>query len=163
MTPRDEDRKKSERYRPPAAVEAGAQRRSCCPVPLIIYTATAYASTVLTVDRYPYRNFPQNSQNFPQNSQNFPQTHKRTLEYSKCSPIRRLERRTEDYPILETFRFFITERRFGGVGTPEDLENASLCLYQNFLQNKKSRGFWRNMLDTTNTFRKMYQNFPQNF
>ena len=68
---------------------------------------------------YPYRNFPQNSQNFPLNSQNFPQTHKRTLEYSKSSPIRRFERRTEDYPILGTFLFFITERRFGGVGAPE--------------------------------------------
>ncbi len=33
-----------------------------------------------------------------------------------------LERRTETYPILETFLFLITTRRFGGVGAPKGRE-----------------------------------------
>ena len=84
------------------------------------------------LDMYPYRNFPLDSQNFPLNSQNFQQTHKRTLEYSKSSPIRRLERRTEDYPILETFLFFITELRFGGVGAPEGPRERVSLLVRKF-------------------------------
>ena len=85
-----------------------------------------YTDSILVIWRlhsYPYWIFPQNSQKFPLNSQNFPQTHKCTLEYSspirQSSQIRRLKRWTEDYPILETFLFFITELRFGGVGAPE--------------------------------------------
>ena len=39
------------------------------------------------------------------------------------------------YPILETFLFSITKRRFGGVGTPEGREIAPDILIQHFSSN----------------------------
>ena len=36
------------------------------------------------------------------------------------------------YPILETFLYLITKRRFGGVGAPEGLEIAPDILIQHF-------------------------------
>ncbi len=51
-------------------------------------------------------------------------------------PIRRLARRTETYPNLETFLFLITTRRFGSVGAPEGREKVPDYI---FLQNKKSQ------------------------
>ena len=73
---------------------------------------------------YPYRNFPLFYRIFPQINKMFRKTNEHSLEFSKCSPIRRCVRRTEDYPILETFLVFITGRRFGGVGAQEGLENV---------------------------------------
>ena len=126
-----------------------------------IYKQTVEESISLFRRLYPYRNFPQNSQNFPLNPQNFPQTHKRTLEYSKSSPIRRLERRTEDYPILETFLFFITERRFGGVGAPEGpRERVSLFVRKLSAKQKKS-GFLAEYVGYYQNFPQKYQNFLQ--
>jgi hypothetical protein len=54
----------------------------------------------------------------------FLQIHRNTPENSKVHPIRRLARRTETYPNLETFLFLITTRRFGGVGAPERSEKV---------------------------------------
>ncbi len=54
----------------------------------------------------------------------FLQIHRNTLENSKVHPIRRRVRRTETDPILETFLFLITARRFGGVGAPEGREKV---------------------------------------
>ena len=122
---------------------------------MVFFSRAESDLNLLSVFQYPYRNFPLNSQNFPLNSQKFPQTHKRTLEYSKSSPIRRLERRTEDYPILETFLFFITERRFGGVGAPEGPRERVSLFIENFPQNKKKSGFLAEYVG-------YYQNFPQN-
>ena len=103
----------------------------------------------------PYRNFPLFYRNLPQNTKSFRKTNGCSLEYPESSPIRRLERRTEDYlsPILETFLFFITERRFGGVEAPEGLENVPDIHTKIFRKIKKC--FWRNMLDKD-------QKFPQN-
>ena len=72
-----------------------------------------------------YRNFPLLNRNFPQNTKIFRKTNLRSLEFLKYSPILRCVRRTEDYPILEMLLFFITGRRFGGVGAPEGLEKVS--------------------------------------
>ncbi len=58
------------------------------------------------------------------------------LENSKVHPIRHLTRRTETYPILETFLFLITTQRFGGVGAPEGSEKVPDHI---FLQKKKSK------------------------
>ncbi len=54
----------------------------------------------------------------------FLQIHRNTLEISKVDPIRRLARRAETYPILETFLFLFTTRRFGGVVAPEGREKC---------------------------------------
>jgi hypothetical protein len=62
----------------------------------------------------------------------FLQIHRNTLENSKVHPIRRHARRTETYPILETFLFLFTTRRFGGVGALEK------CLTTFFRELKKS-------------------------
>ncbi len=58
-------------------------------------------------------------------TQDFLQIHRNKLESSKVHPIRRRVRRTETYPILETFIFLITTRRFGGVGAPEVREKSA--------------------------------------
>ncbi len=76
----------------------------------------------------------------------FLQIHRNTLETSKVHPIRRLTRRTETYPILETFLFLVNTRRFGSVGAPKGHEKVP---DQIFLQNKKSQNlcFWRKIMD----------------
>ena len=101
--------------------------------------------------------FSANLPDFPAKYQNFPQNHLRSLEFPKFLPIRRCVRWTEKYPILETFIFFITERRFGGVGAPEGRENVPDFIPL-FPQNKKSQCFWRNMLDKC---QKIPQNIPK--
>ena len=55
-------------------------------------------------------------------------------EYSGhlSDPMVRTSNRT--YPILETFVFFITKRRFGGVGAPEGRENVPADFIQSFIQ-----------------------------
>ncbi len=68
----------------------------------------------------------------------FLQIHRNTPENSDVHPIRRLARRTETYPILETFLFLITARRFGGVGALEGREKVPDHI---FLQNKKKSKF----------------------
>jgi hypothetical protein len=50
--------------------------------------------------------------------------HRNTLGNSKVQPIRRLERRTKTHPILETFIFFITTQRFGGIAAQEGREKV---------------------------------------
>ncbi len=69
----------------------------------------------------------------------FLQIHQNTPEKFKVHPIRRLARRTETYPILETFLFLITTRRFGSVGAPEGRKKMPDYI---FLQNKKSHFFF---------------------
>jgi hypothetical protein len=81
----------------------------------------------------------------------FLQIHRNTPENSKVHPIRRLVRRTETYPILETFLFLITTRRFGGVGAPEGREKVP---DQIFPQIKKKLCFWRKIMESTEFFRK---------
>ncbi len=61
---------------------------------------------------------------FSAKSKIFPQIHRNTLENSKVHPIRRRARRTETYPILETFLVLFTTRRFGDVGAPEGREKV---------------------------------------
>ena len=68
----------------------------------------------------------------------FLQIHRNTPESSKVHPIRRRVRRTETYPILETFLFLITTRRFGGVGAPEGREKVTDHI---FLEIKKKSKF----------------------
>ncbi len=51
------------------------------------------------------QDFPAKSPDFSAKRKMFPQIHRNTLENSKVHPIRRLARRTETYPILETFLF----------------------------------------------------------
>jgi hypothetical protein len=75
---------------------------------------------------------------FSRKMQDFSAIHRNTLENSKVHPIRRLARRTEIYPILETFLFLFTRWRFGGVGAPEGREKAPDHI---FPQNKKKSKF----------------------
>ena len=75
-------------------------------------------STVLIPD------FSKKSPDFSAKRKIFLQIHRNTPENSKVHPIRRRVRRTETYPILETFLFLITTRRFGGVGAPEGREKV---------------------------------------
>ncbi len=65
----------------------------------------------------------------------FGQIHRNVLKKSKVHPTRHLTRRTETYPILETFLFLFTTRRFGGVGAPEGRDQMP---DHNFLQIKKN-------------------------
>ena len=96
--------------------------------------------------------FPAKSSHFSAKRKIFPQIHRNTLEYSKVHPIRRRARRTETYPILETFLFLFTTRRFGGVGAPEGREKVP---DQMFPQIKKSSCFWRNVMESTGFFCKI--------
>ena len=93
----------------------------------------------------------------------FPQIHRNTLENSKVHPIRRLARRTETYPILETFLFLFTTRRFVGVGAPEGREKKPDHI---FPQNKKKSKFVFLAEDygwmTTRFFRKIRENRAAN-
>jgi hypothetical protein len=82
----------------------------------------------------------------------FLQIHRNTPENSKVHPIRRRVRRTETYPILETFLFLITTRRFGGVGAPEGREKVPDHI---FLEIKKKTCFWRNVMESTGFFCKI--------
>ena len=82
----------------------------------------------------------------------FPQIHRNTPENSKVHPIRRLARRTETYPILETFLFLFTRRRFGGVGAPEGREKVPDHI---FPQIKKKMCFWRKIMESTEFSAKM--------
>jgi hypothetical protein len=105
----------------------------------------------------------------------FLQIHRNTPENSKVHPIRRRVRRTETYPILETFLFLITTRRFGGVGAPEGREKVPDHIFhklkkvvflaeddginQIFLQKCVSGGrLWM----TTGFFRKIRENGAAN-
>jgi hypothetical protein len=93
----------------------------------------------------------------------FLQIHRNTLENSKVHPIRRLARRTETYPILETFLFLFTTRRFVGVGAPEGREKVPDHI---FPQNKKKSKFVFLAEDygwmTTRFFRKIRENGAAN-
>jgi hypothetical protein len=82
----------------------------------------------------------------------FLQIHRNTLENSKVHPIRRRLRRTETYPILETFLFLFTTRKFGGVGAPEGCENVPDHI---FLQIKQTLCFWRKIMESTKFFCKI--------
>ena len=77
---------------------------------LLLKTDTLHAFLYVSIP-----DFPAKLPDFPaKNHRGFPQTLKCSQEYYKS-----FERRTENYPILKTFLFFIMERRFGGVGAPE--------------------------------------------
>ncbi len=89
---------------------------------------------------------------FLQNSKMFLQIHRNTLENSKVHLIRRRARRTETYPILETFLFLITTRRFGGVGAPEGSEKVPDHI---FLEIKKTLCFWWKVMESTRFFCKI--------
>ena len=80
---------------------------------------------------YPYQIFLQNLLLFSANDNFFLQTD--GLFYRILRPMDRTPDRT--YPILETFLYLITKRRFGGVGAPEGLEIAPDILIQHFSQN----------------------------
>ncbi len=80
--------------------------------------------------------FSENGRIFLPKRRIFLQIHRNTLKNSKIHPIRRRVRRTETYPILETFLFLITTRRFGGVGAPEGREKVPDHI---FLEIKKMR------------------------
>ena len=81
----------------------------------------------------------------------FPLTLQSTQEYSKSFPIRRLEPRTENYPILLTFLFFLS---YGDLAALELRKAEKTCLqgalqfipyfpakfYHNFPQNVKQAG-----------------------
>ena len=88
------------------------------------------------------------------------QIHRNTPENSKVHPIRRRVRRTETYPILETFLFLITTRRFGGVGAPEGREKVPDHIFLEIKKMLVSGGmlwnqpnfsaklcFWRKIMD----------------
>jgi hypothetical protein len=62
------------------------------------------------------------------------------LENTKVHPIRRIARRTENYPILETFLFLITTLRFGGVGAPEGRKKVPDHIFLEFKKNCVSGG-----------------------
>jgi hypothetical protein len=95
--------------------------------------------------------FSAKSSHFSAKRKIFPQNHRNTPENSKVHPIRRHVRRTETYPILETFLFLFTTRRFGGVGAPEGREKVP---DQIFPQIKKKLCFWRKIMESTRFFRK---------
>ena len=107
--------------------------------------------------------FSAKSSHFSAKRKIFPQIHRNTPENSKVHPIRRLARRTETYPILETFLFLITTRRFGGVGAPEGREKVPDHI---FPQNKKKSKFVFLAEDygwmTTGFFRKIRENGAAN-
>ena len=84
--------------------------------------------------------FSAKKQQFSAKHKIFLQIHRNTPENSKVHPIRRLVRRTETYPILETFLFLITTWRFGGVGAPEGCEKVPDHIFR---QIKKRPCFWR--------------------
>jgi hypothetical protein len=83
-----------------------------------------YSQYILSLSRYNswhvfIQDFSGKSPDFSAKRRIFLQIHRNTPENSKVHPIRCRVRRTETYPILETFLFLITTRRFGGVGAPE--------------------------------------------
>ena len=91
---------------------------------------------------------------FSQSYRFFPQKVKLSLQYSKSFPIRRFVRRTENYPIPRKFLFLFQNGDLAALELRK-FEKTCLTFIPDFLQNKKSQCFWRNMLD-------MYQIFPQN-
>jgi hypothetical protein len=101
------------------------------------------------------QDFPAKSPHFSAKRKIFPQIHRNTPENSKVHPIRRRIRRTETYPILETFLFLITTRRFGGVGAPEGREKVPDHI---FPQIKKQMCFWRKIMESTEFSRKICEN-----
>ncbi len=92
------------------------------------------------------------SRHFSAKRRIFLQIDRNTPENSKVHPIRRRVRRTETYPILETFLFLITTRRFGGVGAPEGSKKVPDHI---FLEIKKNAYFWRNVMESTGFFCKI--------
>jgi hypothetical protein len=108
--------------------------------------------------------FSAKSRDFSAKRKIFPQIHRNTLENSKVHPIRRRVRRTETYPILETFLFLFTTRRFGGVGAPEGREKVPDHIFLEIKKSFVSGGrlwnlpdfsakmyFWRKITDATRT------------
>ncbi len=96
----------------------------------------------------------------------FLQIHRNTLENSKVHPILRLARRTETYPILETFLFLFSTQRFGGVqvGAPEGREKVPDHIFPQIKNSCVSGGrlwnqpnfsaklcFWLKIVDATRT------------
>ena len=80
-------------------------------------------------------------------------------------PMDRTPDRT--YPILETFLYLITKRRFGGVGAPEGLEIAPDILIQDFSPKSKTDNIFLQIIPHfspkhTKIFSKTYKNFLQN-
>ena len=56
-----------------------------------------------------------------------------TPELSKCSPIRRVVRRSGDYTTLKTFLQYFYLQRFGGVGAPDGRQKVPDISYHIFL------------------------------
>ena len=113
--------------------------------------------------KYPYYFFLQNLPLFSPNDNFFLQTH------GLFHGIRRSEDRTPDrtYPILETFLYLITKRRFGGVGAPEGLEIAPDILIQHFSPKSKTYNIFLQIIQHfspkhTKFFSKTYKIFLQN-
>ena len=82
-----------------------------------------------------------------------------------AGPMDRTPDRT--YPILETFLYLITKRRFGGVGAPEGLEIAPDILIQHFSPKSKTDNIFLQIIQHfspkhTKIFSKTYKNFLQN-
>ena len=71
-----------------------------------------------------------------------------------AGPMDRTPDRT--YPILETFLYLITKRRFGGVGAPEGLEIAPDILIQHFSPKSKTYNIF---LQIIQHFSPKYTNF----
>ncbi len=99
-------------------------------------------------------------QDFSAKRRIFLQIDRNTLKNSKVHPIRRRVRRTEAYPILETFLFLITPRRFGGVGALEGREKVPDHIFVEIKKMRVSGGmlwiqpdfsaklcFWRKIMD----------------
>ena len=77
--------------------------------------------------------------------------------------------RTPDqtYPILETFLYLITTRRFGGVGAPEGLEIAPDILIQDFSPKSETYNIFLQIIlhfspKHTKFFSKTYNIFLEN-
>ena len=82
-----------------------------------------------------------------------------------AGPMDRTPDRT--YPILETFLYLITKRRFGGVGAPEGLEIAPDILIQHFSPKSKTDNIFLQIIlhfspKHTKFFSKTYKNFLEN-
>ena len=108
-----------------------------------------------------YTNFPAKYRILQQIYRLFPQTDSLSLEYSKSFPIQRFVRRTDNYPILKTFIFFITKRRFGGVEAQEGREIMPEIHTGFFRKPKTVQCFCRKPMHIVHIFPQKYQNFSK--
>ncbi len=113
-------------------------------------SAKVCRALLLPSERYSYRIFAKIS-DFSAKRKIFPQIHRNTLENSQLHQTRRPARQTETHPILETFLFLFTTRRFGSVGAPEGSEKEPDHI---FPQIRKQLCFWRKIMEPTGFFRK---------